>query len=198
MRTTIEPPSRGGARVAALAALLAFFPPIADAQTHYGIGRTATPEEIRGWDIDVEPDGRNFPPGTSSVAHGKQVYETKCAACHGDKGQGAMGDVLAGGMGTLASSKPVKTVGSFWPYASTLFDYIRRAMPLNAPQSLSAEDVYAVSGYVLFLNGLLPADATVNGKTLTDMRMPNRDGFVGDPRPDVHNVDCMRDCDRRR
>jgi mono/diheme cytochrome c family protein len=187
----------GPAAVNALAALLVLYPLLADAQTRYGIGRTATPTEVQGWNIDVEPDGRNFPPGSGTVAHGKEVYEAKCVACHGDKGQGGLGDTLTGGMGTLASSKPVKTVGSFWPYAPTLFDYIRRAMPLNAPQSLSDEDVYAVSGYVLFLNGLLPADANVDANTLTSMRMPNRDGFIGDPRPDVHNVDCMRDCGKR-
>jgi len=196
MRTTIER-ARLGFTVLAAAAALAV-PSFAHAHKTYGIGRTATAEEIKAWDIDVQPDGRNFPRGSGTVAHGKEVYEAKCAACHGDKGQGAMGDVLAGGMGSLASPRPVKTVGSFWPYTSTLFDYVRRAMPFNAPQSLSDEDVYAVSGYVLFLNGLLPADATVDAKTLTELRMPNRDGFIGDPRPDVHNVACMHDCGNRR
>ncbi len=97
-------------------------------------------------------------------------------------------------MGSLATAKPVKTVGSYWPYATTLFDYIRRAMPQNAPQSLSNDDVYAVSGYVLFLNGLLPENATVGAGTLMAVKMPNRDGFVADPRPDVHDMACMKDC----
>jgi cytochrome c len=113
------------------------------------------------------------------------VYDEQCAACHGTKGEGAIGDRLVGGEGTLATARPVRTVGSYWPYAPTLFDYIRRAMPLNAPQSLSNDDVYAVSAYVLHLNGLLPVDATLDARTLSAIRMPNRAMFVADPRPDV-------------
>jgi hypothetical protein len=101
---------------------------------------------------------------------------------------------LVGGQGTIATPKPVRTVGSYWPYAPTLFDYIRRAMPQNAPQSLSNDDVYAVSAYILNLNGLLPADTTLNGKTLSAIKMPNRNMFVGDPRPDVKNPACMTGC----
>lgn len=164
------------------------------AQTSFGIGHVATPEQIAGWNIDVEPDGRNFPQGHGTIARGKEVYATHCASCHGDKGEGGIGDRLVGGIGTLSTDKPIKTVGSYWPYATTLFDYIRRAMPLNAPESLSNDDVYAVSGYVLYMNGLLNEDATVNGQVLTALHMPNRAGFVGDPRPDVHDRDCMKDC----
>ncbi len=166
----------------------------ASAQTHYGIGHVATAAEIAGWNIDVSPDGRNLPAGSGTVAHGHEVYDAQCAACHGPKGEGGIGDQLAGGIGTLATPKPVKTVGSYWPFATTLFDYIRRAMPLAAPQSLSSEDVYAVSGYVLYLNGLVPADATIDAKTLTALKMPNRGGFVEDPRPDVKNPACAQDC----
>ena len=164
------------------------------AQTRYGIGRAATSAEIAAWDIDVEPDGRNLPPGQGTVRHGREVYDAQCASCHGAKGEGGVGDKLAGGMGTLGTDKPVKTVGSYWPYATTLFDYIRRAMPLAAPQSLSNEDVYAVAGYVLYLNGLVPETAAVDGKTLTALKMPNRDGFMVDPRPDVKNSECMHNC----
>jgi len=166
----------------------------ARAQSPYGIGRTATPAEIAGWNIDIGRDGSGLPPGSGTVSRGREVFAQQCAACHGDKGQGGVGDQLVGGQGTLASPKPVRTVGSYWPYAPTLFDYIRRAMPQNAPQSLSNDDVYAVSAYVLSLNGLLPADATLDAKTLSAIKMPNRDKFVGDPRPDVKNPACMTGC----
>ena len=164
------------------------------AQTSYGIGRKPTAAEIAGWNIDVEPDGKNFPAGRGTVSRGREVYDAQCASCHGVKGEGGVGDRLVGGTGTLDSDKPVKTVGSYWPFATTLFDYIRRAMPLNAPQSLSNDDVYAVSGYVLYLNGLLPENAGVDGKLLTELKMPNRSGFVPDPRPDVKNAACLHDC----
>jgi mono/diheme cytochrome c family protein len=166
----------------------------AQAQSPYGIGRVATAAEIAGWNIDVGRDGSGLPPGSGSVSHGREVFAQQCAACHGEKGEGGVGDKLAGGQGTIATTKPVRTVGSFWPYAPTLFDYIRRAMPQNAPQSLSNEDVYAVSAYILNLNGILPADATLNAKSLAAIRMPNRDKFVGDTRPDVKNPACMSGC----
>jgi cytochrome c len=155
------------------------------AAERYGIGRPATTAEIAGWNIDIDREGRKLPPGSGSVAHGREVFETQCASCHGARGEGGIGDKLVGGQGTLASSKPVKTVGSFWPYASTLFDYIRRAMPMNAPQSLSNDDVYAVSAYILNLNGVVADGATLDASSLAAIRMPNRDGFIPDPRPDV-------------
>ena len=161
---------------------------------HYGIGRTATDAEIAGWNIDIGRNGENLPPGNGTVPHGKEIFAEQCAACHGDKGQGGVGERLVGGQGTIATPKPIKTVGSFWPYAPTLFDYIRRAMPQNAPQSLSNEDVYAVSAYILNMNGLLPADATLDAKTLSAIKMPNRDMFTGDPRPDVKNPACEKGC----
>jgi S-disulfanyl-L-cysteine oxidoreductase SoxD len=154
-------------------------------QGQYGLGRPATPAEISGWNIDVDRRGTNLPLGSGSVTKGREIYDQQCAGCHGAKGEGGVSDRLAGGQGTLASSNPVKTVGSYWPYATTLFDYIRRAMPRTAPQSLSNEEVYAVSAYVLHLNGLLPAHATLDAKSLPAIKMPNRDNFVGDPRPDV-------------
>ena len=143
-------------------------------------GRSASPEEVKLWDIDVQPDGTGLPAGRGSVARGKQVFEESCAACHGESGQGGIADRLAGGNGSLASARPVKTVGSFWPYATTLFDYVRRAMPYPAPQTLSDDDTYAVVAYILSLNGIVPADATLDRSNLPSILMPNRDGFVPD------------------
>ncbi|HEV7411645.1 MAG TPA: cytochrome c [Bradyrhizobium sp.] len=180
-------------RLALLAAALACATS-AQAQSPYGIGRPATPAEIAGWNIDIDREGHNLPPGSGTVSHGHEVFDQQCAACHGAKGEGGLGDRLAGGQGTLATPKPVRTVGSYWPYAPTLFDYIRRAMPQNAPQSLSNDDVYAVSAYVLNLNGLLPADAVLDAKTLPAIKMPNRSMFTGDTRPDVKNPACVTDC----
>ena len=164
------------------------------AQNRYGFGRPTTPAQVAAWNIDIAPDGKNLPAGRGSVVQGRGVYDMQCAACHGARGEGGLGDRLVGGMGTLATPKPIKTVGSFWPYATTLFDYIRRAMPLNAPQSLSDAEVYAVSGYVLFLNGLVAESAVLDAAVLTAVKMPNREGFVEDPRPDVKNAACLRNC----
>ena len=166
----------------------------AQAQSLYGLGRPATAAEIAGWNIDIGRDGSNLPAGSGSVAHGQDVFAQQCAACHGAKGEGGVGDRLVGGQGTIATAKPIKTVGSYWPYAPTLFDYIRRAMPQNAPQSLSNDDVYAVSAYILNLNGLLPSDATLDARTLSSIKMPNRTGFTGDPRPDIKNPACEKGC----
>jgi cytochrome c len=168
-----------------VAAALVLWGGSAQAQTPYSIGRSATPAEIAGWNIDIGRDGSNLPEGHGTVSHGREVFAQQCAVCHGDNGEGGVGDRLVGGQGTLATAKPIRTVGSYWPYATTLFDYIRRAMPENAPQSLSNADVYAVSAYILSLNGLVASDATLDAKSLAGIKMPNRDGFVEDPRPDV-------------
>jgi cytochrome c len=157
----------------------------ARAQSGYGIGRVATPDELAGWNIDIGRDGSGLPGGSGTVSHGRDIFVQQCAVCHGDNGAGAVGDRLVGGQGTLATPKPVRTVGSFWPYAPTLFDYIRRAMPQNAPQSLTSDEVYAVSAYILSLNGIVPTDATLDARSLAAIKMPNRDGFGSDPRPDV-------------
>src|ERR1700731_3625019 len=180
--------------IAASAAVTVACATCAQAQSPYGIGRPATPAEIAGWNIDIDRDGHNLPPGSGSVSHGHEVFDQQCAACHGTKGEGGVGDRLVGGQGTLATKTPVRTVGSYWPYAPTLFDYIRRAMPQNAPQSLSNEDVYAVSAYILNLNGLLPAEPTLDARALSAIKMPNRNMFVSDPRPDVKNPACMTGC----
>jgi len=144
----------------------------------YDFGRLATPEEIKGWDIDISPDGAGLPPGGGEVRQGEAIFAAKCASCHGAHGEGKPMDRLVGGVGTLADKKPEKTVGSFWPYATTLFDFVRRAMPLNAPQSLAPDEVYSVSAYVLFLNGIVPEDARLDADALAKIKMPNRMGFV--------------------
>ncbi|QPF87488.1 cytochrome c [Bradyrhizobium genosp. L] len=174
-------------KAALLAGVIALLGGTVHAEERYGIGRAATAAEIAGWNIDIGRDGANLPPGSGNVERGRTVFSEQCVACHGDKGQGGVGDRLVGGQGTLATAKPIRTVGSYWPYAPTLFDYIRRAMPQNAPQSLSNEDVYAVSAYVLSLNGIVADNAVLDAKSLAAIKMPNREGFVSDPRPDVHN-----------
>jgi cytochrome c len=148
------------------------------ATARYGLGRIATPAEIAMWDIDVLPDGTGLPPGRGSVAEGQEIYAHACAMCHGALGEGDVADRLVGGRGTLATATPVQTVGSYWPYATTLFDYVRRAMPFNAPQSLSADEVYAVCAYLLHLNGIVPAAAVMDSQTLPLVMMPNRHGFI--------------------
>jgi cytochrome c len=147
----------------------------------YDFGRPATTEEIKFWDIDVRPDGKDLPEGSGTVARGKSVYEENCVACHGPNGQGGIKDRLAGGQGSLATDNPVKTVGSYWPYATTLFDYIHRAMPYQAPGSLGVDDTSAVAAYILNLNGILPSDGKLDENTLAAIKMPNRDGFIPDP-----------------
>jgi cytochrome c len=167
-----------------LACLLIAFACSAHAQT-YGLGALPDPALLRAWDIGVGPDGAGLPSGSGSVAQGRRVYAARCAVCHGAQGQGGPMDRLAGGQGTLASERPIKTVGSYWPYATTLFDYVRRAMPFDAPQSLSADEVYAVTAFVLYLNAIVPEGAVLDAAALPAIAMPNRGGFVGDPRPDV-------------
>jgi mono/diheme cytochrome c family protein len=151
-------------------------------------GTPIAPADLSSWDISVGPDGAGLPPGRGTPAQGEAVYLAKCQACHGEKGAGRPNDVLVGGFGTIASDRPaVKTVGSYWPYATTLFDYIRRAMPLPAPQSLTDEQVYAVTAYILSVDAIVPADAVMNAETLPLVEMPNRNGFInwwpGPPAP---------------
>jgi len=172
------------ARSSLLALLLICMPGHA---ARFGVGQTPSAELLQAWDIDVSPSGAGLPAGSGDAARGRGLYAELCAACHGASGEGGPMDRLVGGAGTLTSDKPVKTVGSFWPYATTLFDYIRRAMPFNAPQSLTSEQVYASTAYVLYLNGIVGETDVLDARTLPKVLMPNRSGFVPDPRPDVHS-----------
>ncbi len=168
---------------------------VASEASHFGYGQPATAEQIAGWDIDVRPDGVGLPPGGATAEDGEMLYEDKCANCHGSFGEGVgRYPVLAGGEGTLTESRPEKTVGSFWPYASTLWDYIHRAMPFAEPESLTDEEVYAVTAYVLYLNDLVDFEFELTQQNLANIEMPNKDGFFLDDRPDVRAKRCMRNC----
>jgi len=162
-------------------------PDAAPAPARYAIGRAATEEEIAARDISVSPTGTGFPAGNGTAALGRGLYEQRCAGCHGLRGEGVGDDYppLAGGSGTLATNNPILTVGSYWPYATTVWDYIRRAMPYETPGTLRAEEVYAITAYVLFLNGIVHEDTVLDAQSLPAVHMPNRDGFIGDPRPDI-------------
>ena len=151
----------------------------------YDVGRPATQAEIQKWDIDIAPNGDGLPPGRGTVTEGAMVYANTCASCHGMTGiEGPMPN-LVGGQDTLETDHPLKTVGSYWPFATTLFDYIYRTMPLTAPQSLSPHEVYAVVAWILFRNGIVEKSSTLDAQTLPTIAMPNRNGFVRDARPDA-------------
>lgn len=141
------------------------------------LGQPVTEADIAPWNIDIAPDGAGLPPGRGTAREGEEIYIEKCASCHGFDGAGQPADALAGGRGTLADPKALKTVGSFWPYAPILFDYTRRAMPLNDPQTLTNDEVYALSAYILKLNGLIGETEVMTARTLPRVQMPNRDGF---------------------
>jgi S-disulfanyl-L-cysteine oxidoreductase SoxD len=146
-------------------------------------GQPIASADLAPWDISIGPDGAGLPPGRGTAKQGEAVYAAKCQACHGEKGAGRPNDALVGGLDTIKSDKPaVKTVGSYWPYATTLFDYIRRAMPFNESKSLTEDEVYAVSAYVLQLNGIVGADDVLDAKSLPKVNMPNKDGFIPFPR----------------
>jgi cytochrome c len=150
------------------------------------LGRPASAAEMKQRDITVLPNGKGLPEGQGAATDGEAVYKNQCASCHGPNGEGQpQGPQLIGGIGSLASANPVRTVGSYWPYATSVWDYIHRAMPLNQPGSLSANDTYAVTAFLLQRNGIIQATDVMNLDTLAKVRMPNRDGFIADPRPDV-------------
>jgi len=160
-----------------------------------GIGRAATAEQIAGWDIAVGGDGRNLPPGRGTAQEGEDLYLQHCAACHGDFGEGVdRWPALIGGRGSLRGPEVRRTVGSYWQHAPAVFDYIRRAMPYQAPQSLSNDEYYAITAYVLYLNEIIANDAAMDHESLPRVRMPNRDGFVLEARPDTPDAACMVNC----
>lgn len=167
-----------------LVATLCLTLPLAAQSPTYGLGRAPSQDEIKSWDMAVGPEGKELPPGSGSAAEGAKIYAAQCAACHGKTGKEGPNDVLVGGQGTLNTSKPVKTIGSYWPYATTVWDYINRAMPYNKPGSLKPDEVYSLTAYLLTLNGIIKEGDVMNAKTLPEVKMPNRNGFIGDPRPD--------------
>jgi cytochrome c len=166
-----------------------------------GIGREATPEEVKAWDISVRPDGRGLPPGKGTAAQGEAIFLEQCASCHGDFGEGKdRWPVLAGGIGTLKSDRPDKTIGSFWPHASTIFDYVRRAMPFGNAQSLSSDQLYALTAYILHMNEVIKDPKfELNERNFASIKMPNAETFRDDDRETAEkrfwrpNV-CMKDC----
>jgi S-disulfanyl-L-cysteine oxidoreductase SoxD len=163
---------------AAAAALVAFASPVL-AQQSPNLGKPISSEDLASWDISIGPDGAGLPPGSGTVKQGEAVFAAKCQACHGEKGAGTPNDRLVGGQGSLPGDKPpIKTVGSYWPYATTLFDYIRRAMPFNESKSLTNDEIYGVVAYLLNLNGVIPEGETMNARSLPKVTMPNREGFV--------------------
>ena len=182
-----------------LASLLALWSGGANAGSpgHFGYGKPATPDEIAGWNIDVRGgDGAGLPDGKGTVDHGADVFGEQCAACHGTFGEGeGRYPKLMGGEGTLTSERPEPSVGSYWPFAPTLFDYINRAMPLSAPHTMSADDIYAVMAYILNFNNIVPSTFVADHNSLPKVKMPNHDNFTWqDPRPDTASKACMKDC----
>ncbi len=166
----------------------------------FNLGTVATAEQVAGWDIDVRPDGLGAPIGTGNAYDGEEVYIDRCAACHGDFGEAVDNwPVLVGGEGTLDTHDPVKTTGSYWPYASTMYDYIYRAMPFGEAQSLTYDETYQIVAYLLYMNDIIDDEFEVNQENIGTIEMPNRDGFMlPDPRPDAQPVSglaCMKDCD---
>ena len=169
-------------------------------QRPFNLGQLATAEQVAGWDIDVRPDGLGAPVGTGNAFDGEEVYVDRCASCHGDFGEAVdRWPVLVGGEGTLNGHDPVKTTGSYWPYASTMFDYIYRAMPFGEAQSLTHDETYQIVAYLLYMNDIIDDEFELNQENIGTIEMPNRDGFMmPDPRPDaqpISGVACMKNCD---
>ena len=173
--------------------------PALPADRPFNLGKIATPEEVAGWDIDVRPDGLGAPVGMGNAIDGEEVYADLCAACHGDFGEGVdRWPELVGGEGSLDTHDPLKTAGSYWPYASTLYDYVYRAMPFGEAQSLSYDETYQIVAFLLYMNDIIEDDFDVSHRNIGNIEMPNRDGFfMPDPRPDAQAVNvepCMTNC----
>ena len=169
-------------------------------QRPFNLGQLATAEQVAGWDIDVRPDGLGAPVGAGNAFDGEEVYTDRCASCHGDFGEAVdRWPVLVGGEGTLNGHDPVKTTGSYWPYASTMFDYIYRAMPFGEAQSLTHDETYQIVAYLLYMNDIIDDEFEVSQENIGMIEMPNKDGFMmPDPRPDaqpISGVACMKNCD---
>ena len=173
--------------------------PALPADRPFNLGKIATAEEVAGWDIDVRPDGLGAPVGMGNAIDGEEVYADLCAACHGDFGEGVdRWPELVGGEGSLDTHDPLKTTGSYWPYASTLYDYVYRAMPFGEAQSLSYDETYQIVAFLLYMNDIIEDDFDLSHENLGAIVMPNRDGFfMPDPRPDAQPVSaepCMNNC----
>ena len=158
--------------------ILAHVPLIANSQESVRLGIPVTEEDLLEFDLIAPPDGSGFPPGSGTAQEGKQIYDVNCAVCHGAGGEGTSGNTVIVGGDMQSEGPPLRTVGSYWPYASTLFDFIRRAMPATAPKSLTNEQVYQVTAYVLFMNGIVEENTQINGDTIREIEMPNANGFI--------------------
>lgn len=180
--------------------LLGAAPSAMAAEKGFGLGRPALPEEIKAWDIDVRPDGEGLPPGKGTVAEGEALFLEQCASCHGEFGEGAgRWPPLAGGAGSLTSESPEKTIGSFWPYLSTAYDYIHRTMPFGNAQSLTPDQTYAIVAFLLHMNDVVPADFELSDKNFSSVRLPNEAAFYDDDRTETekhfwNREPCMKDC----
>ena len=163
-----------------IAAMAACGTALAQTPVYENVGRSPTDEEVRAWDISIGPEGKELPPGSGTAQEGANIYARRCAVCHGPTGTEAQWNSgrLVGGQGTLRDNVPIRTIGSFWPFATTIFDFVRRAMPQNEEGKLSADELYSLTAFLLFMNGIIKEDEGMDAKSLPKVQMPNRNGFV--------------------
>ena len=182
-------PSRARAFLLPIVALTISTAALAQTPDYRNVGKTPTQDEIHAWDIAVGPDGKGLPPGSGIATEGAKIFANKCAACHGQNLEGSpLGPRLVGGEGTLKTLSPVRTIGSYWPFATSLWDYINRAMPRNAEGSLSADEVYSLTAFLLYRNKIIPEGDVIDAKSLPQVKMPNRDGFIPARLDDIHDL----------